>query len=241
MSGGSDLESKNGNHGAIPPLRLVALHDEWRIPRTDDPALAAIIGLVEARGYLGLTMSEMIAASGLARAEFQRRFRDREEAFQAAYSILLEDLEERMEDLDCRYLGSSAESELGRWLFSFAEAIDEDPRAARVLICDGPYATEDLLSRIHAEIASRLRRHCPDETRTMTCGAVVELARTYVLADPQPAIAVLYEHFAELAKALYPVSKRNRFASEHREESGRVIDLRPTLATRRMRRPGAFG
>ncbi len=163
--------------------------------------LQAVVQVVGEKGYASLTVDAVIAASGVSRRTFYQLFKNKEDAFIAAYDLVASRLAEAVRE-SMTVEGGPVEK-MNAGLAAFLEFLAAEPLAARMVIVEvlaaGPVAIE---RRDHAKqlfittIADYLRRADPDWadpelTGEGIAGAVLEIIYSRIrrgAADTLPAL-----------------------------------------------------
>jgi AcrR family transcriptional regulator len=107
--------------------------------------MAAMVAVCPERGYEATTVAELLALSGVSRADFYRHFADKQACFMAG---LEEILERAMRYVARRYDGR------GSALRSFVELIVEQPSAGRLCFVEAYAAGPEALARMDGAVAS---------------------------------------------------------------------------------------
>ena len=124
-----------GRHGL--PRSYVIRNQRERI-------LDAVVNVVGDRGYASMTIEDVIAHAGVSRRTFYDHFPNKEEAFLAAYDLIVAQL---MAAVTASFAsGSTWVHRVRRGLGAFLDALAIEPRAAHVCIVEilaaGPRALE---------------------------------------------------------------------------------------------------
>jgi AcrR family transcriptional regulator len=128
ISGG---KLRGGRHG-LPP-DVVRGNQRRRL-------VAGVVHTVGELGYERMTVEAVIARAQVSRRTFYEHFRNKEEAFLAAYDHVMDDLMRRAVDA-CKVGG------FGAGLLAFLEALAAEPHAARLCIVEVAAAGRDAMAR----------------------------------------------------------------------------------------------
>ena len=183
---------RGGRHGL--PRRVVLDNQRSRI-------LAGVVGAAGELGYARMTVESVIARAQVSRRTFYEHFRNKQEAFLAAYDRVMDGAMARMTEA-CE-AAPSARFEAG--LRAFLEALAADPRAARTCVVEVAAAGREAMRRqdavlrtLTALLAAEMRRsgaRSPDLAADLTVNALygvvyarVETGRAAELPDLVPAL-----------------------------------------------------
>jgi AcrR family transcriptional regulator len=157
----------------------------------------ATIEVVGRRGYSATTVSDLIAAAGVARTTFYKHFADKHECFLAAYDVAAERSLAALE-AGCAE-GQPWRERVRSGLASVVELLAEDPPLARVVVVEpalagieGRHRQLAVLGRCAQlleggreadENGEGPRRNLPETTGLMAAGAVAGLLFDEIQAD----------------------------------------------------------
>ena len=180
--------------------------------------LQAVIQVVGEKGYAGLTVDTIIAASGVSRRTFYQLFKNKDEAFIAAYDLVASRVAGAVRE-SMTVEGSPVEK-MNAGLAAFLEHLAAEPLAARMAIVEvlaaGPVAIE---RRAHAKqlfiatIADYLRRADPDWaepelTGEGIAGAVLEIVYSRIRRGAADTLPSLYPSLIRM----FAMPRRSRAA-----------------------------
>ncbi|GAA2425184.1 TetR/AcrR family transcriptional regulator [Actinomadura vinacea] len=190
MAGG---KLRGGRHGL--PRSVVRGNQRRRI-------LGGVVSAAGELGYTRMTVESVIARAQVSRRTFYEHFRNKEEAFLAAYDRVMDGVLKRM-SVACE-AASAGRFEAG--LRAFLESLAADPRAARMCVVEVPAAGPEAMRRQDAVLraltgllAAEMRRSAgarsPDLAAELTVNALygvvlarVETGRAAELPDLVPAL-----------------------------------------------------
>ena len=107
--------------------------------------MAALVAVCPERGYEAMTVADLLALSGVSRADFYRHFADKQACFLAAQEEILE---RAMRYVALRYDGR------GSALRSFAQLIAEQPSAGRLCFVEAYAAGPEALGAIDGAVGA---------------------------------------------------------------------------------------
>ena len=127
---------RGGRHGL--PRGVVRDNQRRRI-------LAGVVHAVGELGYARMTVESVIARAEVSRRTFYEHFRNKEEAFLAAYDHVMEGMMRRTTEAYVSVEGSAGR--FGAGVRAFLEALAADPHAARMCIVEVKAAGRDAMAR----------------------------------------------------------------------------------------------
>ncbi|MFC6881239.1 MULTISPECIES: TetR/AcrR family transcriptional regulator [Actinomadura] len=201
MAGDPPGKLKGGRHGLS--RDYVRGNQRGRI-------LAAVVAAAGEVGFTRMSVETVISRAQVSRRTFYEHFRNKEEAFLAAYDEVMRGLLERTAEAYERESGIPDRFRAG--LRAFLEGLAEDPAAARMCIVEvltaGPRATarRDEVLRTFAGLAEVEVRRLAPGYRTPALTAELTIGGLYaVVYDRVGAgrVAELPAMVADLAYALY--------------------------------------
>jgi AcrR family transcriptional regulator len=126
---------RGGRHGL--PRDVVRGNQRRRI-------LAGVVHAAGELGYARMTVESVIARAEVSRRTFYEHFRNKEEAFLAAYDHVMEGMMRRAAEA---YASEGGPGRFGAGLRAFLEDLAADPHAARMCIVEVTVAGRDAMTR----------------------------------------------------------------------------------------------
>ena len=205
----------SGRHGL--PRTYVIRNQRERI-------LDAVVNVVGDRGYAATTIEDVIAYAGVSRRTFYDHFPNKEEAFLAAYDLIVAQL---LGAVNAAFAGGTTWAHrVRRGLGAFLESLAVEPRAAHVCIVEGLAAGPRALQR-RAQAMEDFRRllspgaddgasaaDVPALTAETVVGGVYEVVYAEVLAGRTEQLPELLPEL--LHSMLLPFTGARVAAAEYR-------------------------
>jgi AcrR family transcriptional regulator len=156
---------RGGRHGL--PRDVVRDNQRRRI-------LAGVVDAVGGLGYERMTVEAVIARAQVSRRTFYEHFRNKEEAFLAAYDHVLDGIMRRIAEA-CE-AAQNGPGRFGAGLRAFMEALADDPHAARMCIVEVNAAGRNAMARRDAVLRTFAGLLTPEfEPRTRLPDLAAEL------------------------------------------------------------------
>jgi AcrR family transcriptional regulator len=186
--------------------------------------LSAVGDVVSAAGYADMSVEDVIVTAGVSRRTFYEHFKNKQDAFLAAYDAVLTQLLAAMREAIAREETFAARMRAG--LLSFLDFLAREPGFARLCIVEALAAGPDAIARRNGAMtafATRIaddagRLGTPLEPRPLTAetivGGIYEVVYTRIVRGE---IRVLPELLPDLLYvALLPYQGKDGAASEYK-------------------------
>jgi AcrR family transcriptional regulator len=160
----------SGRHG-LPPAFVVA--------NQRDRILDAVMIVVSERGYAAMRIEDVILVAGVSRRTFYDHFANKEEAFLAAYDLVVRQLTAAV---GSAFAGGGAwSSQVSRGLAVFLQLLASEPALARVCIVEVLAAGPNALARRAASLQRFRVFIAPDDEERTGSGQVTPLTAETVI------------------------------------------------------------
>ena len=218
--------------------------------------LAAVPGVVAARGYEAMSVADIVKAAAVSRNAFYGNFRDKQDCFAAAHELGHERLFDVLREA-CPEDGT-LERRVETSLAAAMATLAADPDLARMLFVEAPSAGEEIAMRYHewlGRYGSLLREAAPDtdprikpapEVEGVIVGGIASRIASELLLGGDPSLTDLTTPFVEYSPCLLPPQRDwPKGGPRHRFRLGAKRGLRVDrstsqagrhLATRRISR-----
>lgn len=169
----------------------------------DDPLAVALVDVVAERGYEAATIEEIVERANVTRADFGRRFRDKEDCVQRCFEAFTEDWHFRIDSAYCAFVDwrtslRAAAYEVADWMtenpnlvrFGMVEVLKAKNEMIRVIREDAVRYGADLVDRGRQSVADPAA--VPDAAPLMAVGSIVQLLthrlQTGVAVEPRNSV-----------------------------------------------------
>jgi AcrR family transcriptional regulator len=209
--------------------------------------IAAVPGVVAARGYEAMSVADIVKAAAVSRNAFYKNFADKKECFAAAHELG----HERLFDLLMEPCEAEAtiEDRVERSLAVALEALAAEPALARLLFVEAPSAGEEIALRYHewlSRYGTLLRAAAPElppgaipapEVEGVIVGGIASRVASEILQGRAATLPELAAPFVEYVLAFYRLDEPG--PGEQRVAASGAGQGMPADAVPARRRAGA--